>query len=44
MKKGVKYTMPYKPEHIWPQKLAEWCDWYGWTRARIAEKKAAKKS
>jgi hypothetical protein len=44
MKKGIKHTMPYKPEHIWPQKLAEWCDWYGWTRARISEKKAAKKS
>ena len=39
MKKGIKHTMPYKPEHIWPQKLAEWCDWYTWTRARIAEKK-----
>jgi hypothetical protein len=39
MKKGVKYTLPYKPEHIWPQKLAQWCDWYTWTRARIAEKR-----
>jgi len=39
MKKGIKHTMPYKPEHIWPQKLAEWCDWYIWTRARIAEKR-----
>jgi hypothetical protein len=41
MKRGIKFTLPYKPEHIWPQKLAEWCDWYIWTRARIAEKKRA---
>ena len=39
MKKGIKLTMPYEPHHIWPQKLAEWCDWYQWTRARIAEKR-----
>lgn len=39
MKKGIKLTMPYEPHHIWPQKLAEWCDWYQWTRQRIKEKK-----
>lgn len=39
MRRGVAATFPYKPNHIWPQKLAEWCDWYDWTRQRIKEKK-----
>lgn len=31
-------TLPYPPPHIWPQRLAEWCDWVLWTRARAAER------
>lgn len=30
----VAMTMPYKPQHIWPQRFAEWCDWFRWTRDR----------
>ena len=30
-------TMPYRPPHIWPQRLAEWCDWVFWTRDRAQE-------
>lgn len=37
--KGTKYTLPYKPYQIWPQALAEWCDWITWTRERNAERK-----
>jgi hypothetical protein len=42
MRRAVRPTLPYKPEHIWPQRLAEWADWYDWTRTRIAEKKSVK--
>lgn len=31
-------TLPYPPPHIWPQRLAEWCDWVLWTRARAGER------
>jgi hypothetical protein len=37
--KGMKYTLPYKPHQIWPQRLAEWCDWITWTRQRNADRK-----
>jgi hypothetical protein len=40
--KGVSpldVTLPYPPHHIWPQRLAEWCDWVKWTQARAKEKK-----
>jgi hypothetical protein len=42
MRRAIRPTLPYKPEHIWPQRLAEWADWYDWTRTRIAEKKSVK--
>ena len=37
--KATKYTMPYKPNHIWPQRLAQWADWYLWTKSRNRENK-----
>jgi hypothetical protein len=37
MNRPLAATMPYPPHHIWPQRLAEWCDWVAWTRARAAE-------
>lgn len=36
---GLAITMPYKPPHIWPQKLAEWCDWVFWMQSRAEERK-----
>lgn len=26
-------VLPYRPNHMWPQRLAEWCDWVLWTRS-----------
>lgn len=43
MRRAIRPTLPYKPEHIWPQRLAEWTDWYDWTRTRVAEKKRSAK-
>ncbi len=34
---GLELTHPYKPEHIWPQRLATWCNWVVWTRDRNKE-------
>jgi hypothetical protein len=34
---GVRPTLPYPPQHIWPQRLAEWCDWILWTQSRAKE-------
>jgi hypothetical protein len=35
---GIERTMPYPPQHIWPQRLAEWADWLEWTQRRAAER------
>lgn len=35
--KHLELTLPYPPQHIWPQRLAEWCDWVLWTQARAKE-------
>jgi hypothetical protein len=43
MNRALSKTMPYPPPHIWPQRLAEWCDWVIWTRARAAENQKARR-
>lgn len=30
----LELTMPYPPQHIWPQRLAEWLTWVRWTTDR----------
>jgi hypothetical protein len=34
----IELTLPYAPQHIWPQRLAEWCDWVKWTQERAKER------
>lgn len=43
MNGSLRLVMPYPPHQIWPQRLAEWCDWMIWTRARATERKSQNK-
>jgi hypothetical protein len=36
----LQQTLPYPPNHIWPQRLAEWCDWVLWTQERNKDKRS----
>jgi hypothetical protein len=36
---GLRASLPYPPQHIWPQRLAEWSDWVLWTRAQNKKKR-----
>lgn len=39
---ALRATLPYPPQHIWPQRLAEWCDWVQWTQTRAKESQRSK--